>query len=561
MLHRRRDRPVFRDPTGRRARIANRFARGAAIASSVLAAALVLGLIVPPLLPRIGIADPDASRAPEFAGTRLSRARIVSKRRLYAALAGRPPAPVIRRGDLPLPAALPKVPPPRSGRPLSIGFYVNWDDNSFVSLKAHASQLDWVVCEWGVLTPDGSSVQLRVDRRVLYLMQQVPPATRPSVMLMLSNYDSSTQEFDPARLRALVSSPEHRAVVIARLSQAVSAYGLGGVTVDFEEIPTNLERDVRTFVAELGGAVHALGGVVSQALAAEIEPRELSADAAVNDRVILMLYDEHSGPRDAGPIASQSWYDATARRAAEIIAPNKLILAVGGYGYDWNDGSPNGPGDEQTFQDVMRLAHQRAARVLFDTASLNPYVVYSDPDSTDHLIWFLDAVTAYNELLTARAIGAAGSAVWRLGSEDPSVWSVLGRRSTLPPPDTLRSVAPSYDVEFRGTGELLRVDDRPARGTRAIRVDPRTGVIVDEQVTREPLPYIVARTGNEPGRVALTFDDGPDPTWTPLILDTLRSRGVLATFFVIGQNVEANINLTRRIAREGHEIGNHTFTH
>lgn len=62
-------------------------------------------------------------------------------------------------------------------------------------------------------------------------------------------------------------------------------------------------------------------------------------------------------------------------------------------------------------------------------------------------------------------------------------------------------------------------------------------------------------------RVALTFDDGPDPARTPLLLDALGELGVPATFFVLGQHVDANPALVARMAREGHELGNHTYSH
>ena len=61
--------------------------------------------------------------------------------------------------------------------------------------------------------------------------------------------------------------------------------------------------------------------------------------------------------------------------------------------------------------------------------------------------------------------------------------------------------------------------------------------------------------------VALTFDDGPDPRWTPAVLDVLRRHGVHATFFVVGARVLEHPDLTRRVVDEGHEIGNHTFSH
>ena len=61
--------------------------------------------------------------------------------------------------------------------------------------------------------------------------------------------------------------------------------------------------------------------------------------------------------------------------------------------------------------------------------------------------------------------------------------------------------------------------------------------------------------------IAMTFDDGPHATNTPRLLDILRRRNIKATFYVIGENVDRYPHLTRRIVAEGHEIGNHTYTH
>ena len=61
--------------------------------------------------------------------------------------------------------------------------------------------------------------------------------------------------------------------------------------------------------------------------------------------------------------------------------------------------------------------------------------------------------------------------------------------------------------------------------------------------------------------VALTFDDGPSDIWTPKILDELKKSGVKATFFMLGEHVEKYPQVARRVALEGHEIGNHTYSH
>jgi len=61
--------------------------------------------------------------------------------------------------------------------------------------------------------------------------------------------------------------------------------------------------------------------------------------------------------------------------------------------------------------------------------------------------------------------------------------------------------------------------------------------------------------------IALTFDDGPDPVWTPKVLDVLRAHRVKATFFVVGTEAAAHPDLVRRIKADGHQLGVHTFTH
>jgi len=63
------------------------------------------------------------------------------------------------------------------------------------------------------------------------------------------------------------------------------------------------------------------------------------------------------------------------------------------------------------------------------------------------------------------------------------------------------------------------------------------------------------------GRVHLTFDDGPDPTWTPRCLEHLAHANAHATFFVIGSQARKHPELVRRVVGEGHAIGNHTLTH
>ncbi|MEO3807435.1 bifunctional polysaccharide deacetylase/glycosyltransferase family 2 protein [Sphaerisporangium sp. B11E5] len=83
----------------------------------------------------------------------------------------------------------------------------------------------------------------------------------------------------------------------------------------------------------------------------------------------------------------------------------------------------------------------------------------------------------------------------------------------------------------------------------------RSGPVLNLTGSRPTSARLPART------VALTFDDGPDPRWTPLLLDVLKRHGAKATFFAVGARIAENPELTRRIVAEGHEIGNHTYAH
>jgi peptidoglycan-N-acetylglucosamine deacetylase len=212
-------------------------------------------------------------------------------------------------------------------------------------------------------------------------------------------------------------------------------------------------------------------------------------------------------------------------------------------------------------QDAWLTARDSEEDVDFDGESMNPHVSYMDEHNLQHDIWFLDAVTALNEMRAAQQLGIQTFALWRLGAEDRSLWRVWDMPGDPTAADKLKDVLPGQDVDMEGQGEILRIEARPADGKRAITVDEASGQITDETLDPLPEPYRVARYGASPNEVAITFDDGPDPDWTPKILDVLKREHAPATFFLIGIQADKFADVTSRVYREGHEIGNHTFTH
>jgi cellulose synthase/poly-beta-1,6-N-acetylglucosamine synthase-like glycosyltransferase/peptidoglycan/xylan/chitin deacetylase (PgdA/CDA1 family) len=125
----------------------------------------------------------------------------------------------------------------------------------------------------------------------------------------------------------------------------------------------------------------------------------------------------------------------------------------------------------------------------------------------------------------------------------------------------MQDIPPGYDLVLEGDGDVWRVTATPKSGSRTLDYDSQSDVFDDESFQSYPMSWRIQQMGASDHKVALTFDDGPDPKWTPKILDVLKQKGVPAAFFVIGDAANQDAEIVKREFTQGDEIGNHTFTH
>ena len=458
-------------------------------------------------------------------------------------------------------------------------FYVPWDAASFSSLRTYAHQIDILYTDWlHVLTPDGrlkavddqtnkyfdviqGKTVMPVDDRVMPFLKAEDASME--VFPMVNNSDGS----DWVDISGFLNNPEARALFRQQAGQFLSTGRYHGLMIDFESFPASGQPGYIALLQELSGDLHARGMKLYVAVQAHNGEYDYPAIANSADGLVVMNYDEHYPGGASGPVASQDWFVDNLKFILGVVPKEKIICAIANYGYDWVLKPKNGKlppemhDSSVSVQEAWLAARDSEQDVNFDDDAMNPHFSYLDERNLRHDIWFVDAVTALNHMRAAQSMGIQTFALWRLGSEDRSLWRVWDMPGDTGAVDKLRDVPPGADVDMEGQGEILRIEDKPAHGTRDLTFDAGSKLITDEVFQELPEPYRVGRYGYSSKKIALTFDDGPDPEWTPKILDVLKEKHATATFFLIGIQTDKFSGLAKRIYAEGNTIGNHTFTH
>jgi cellulose synthase/poly-beta-1,6-N-acetylglucosamine synthase-like glycosyltransferase/peptidoglycan/xylan/chitin deacetylase (PgdA/CDA1 family)/spore germination protein YaaH len=430
----------------------------------------------------------------------------------------------------------------------TIAFYVPWDADSAASLRRHFPDIDVIAAGDAQIDPRTGSLAVDRDRQLHSILYS--RAHRPRVWLMVQNVFAEKWQIAPTI--ALFRNPRASARLVDQLVASVKASGWHGAVFDIENLP---DSALPSYVRFLGMA-HRRFRKAGLTLAATVPAGDpgwpLRAIGAVTDQTILMAYDEHWQGGEPGPIASQDWFARQIAIARRAVPAKKLVVALGSYAYDYHDGTA----DALTLPEAWLSARDSGTLPAWDPVSGNSGFAFDD-NGDKHAVWMLDAATTWNELRQLN--GISGVALWRLGSEDPGVWRAFDALDTATRPD-LTEMPGSSGTDVEGSGEILRIAETPHGGHRDIVYD-KAGQIVTERYSSVPTPFAVVRTGALPKKVALTFDDGPDETWTPRILSVLERMNAPATFFVIGEEAIVHPELLRRIAADGDEIGNHSYTH
>src|SRR5438270_1547462 len=540
------DRQIFYDPSGRRRK---RFMLAVilfVLLNILIATALFATILVGPAQQPLPVALEHGVPQPPPKLSLLARTTTRFNRAIRVLLGAQPPSPrqVGARKSAAVAAAMSK--------PLYVGFYTPWDESSTASLQRHIGDLDWLAPVWVTVTGPKHQFNVLLDPDGRAVINSA--AHRPLILPVVQNFANG--QVDPAGIRAMLADPRLRSHFLDQLEPFLLTNHASGAVFDFEELDRTGQLHYLQLLNEARVRFTPHGWLVTVAVPVASQ-WDVRAFAAVSDKIFLMAYDEHSNDGPPGPIASQQWWASEVAAAVRQLPRDKVVVTIGNYAYDWHDGT----GDPDSVEEAWEAAGDSDARPAWDHVSGNSTFAYDDENGHPHTVWLLDAASAFNELTLLDRAGIREVALWRLGAEDPALWSIFGRHVQTPRDSTgLNRLPQGTNVDIEGQGEILRITALPTAGERRLTFGPR-GLLANVDFVRVPRPFTITRTGYRPGLVALTFDDGPDARWTPRILDILKEMHVPATFFIVGENALTERGLLERMIREGHEVGSHTYTH
>lgn len=522
--------PVFHDPNGHRARRVNFAIAAIAFVAAVVIAGVAAGLIYTPSLPPMPL---TVDRAPLSSEGALD-VELSASDGLVAARSRQVHASAVSA--------------------MRFAYLTNSDPSSLIALRRHADQIDAIIADWILFAANESGIgqdeKPREVKTTAWLKKNAPH---------IKIYPQLDNGLQPSQIAVLLATNAGRQRRVQSIADYLDANGYAGVVVNLMGLPASAHANMASFLRQLREKLRSKGRHVIVSLDPQDATARAQALVDASDYVLIETYEAPARQRP-GPIATQGWYESQMATTFAALNRAKLIVGIGSFGYDWD---ALGRKRQIAVQAAWDAAGDSHAPLGFGAPVLNPHFAY-DQNGLEHEVWFLDAVTAYNQAKTALALRPAGIAVWRLGLEDPGIWDFLGR-GKLPDSSALaalRRPQPGSDIYSRVVGDFIDYQATARSGERDIAYNDSLGLIVRQSFAALPKqPALPTPTIVDKKLLSLTFDDGPDPRYTPIILDILAEKGAKATFFVVGKNAVAYPQLLKRIIAEGHDIGSHTYSH
>ena len=319
----------------------------------------------------------------------------------------------------PAPTSTPtNTPAISAGKPWVLGYYTQYSANSVTSqssLAANLSTISAIAPLWYTYRANGSLHRMGYNRA---FVRGYAAAHGIGVYPLVTNAGTND---------TILTNPTIRNQVVASLTQLAIQDHYPGFNIDFEGLNYWDRQGMSAFVIALANKLHPLGKVVTVAVIPKTvtDPygraynfRTLGQYA---DKVVLMTYDYHDIGSPAGPVAPIGWVTQAVDYALTRMPAQKIVLGLAAYGYNWGS---NGTTVEVHDLQAVHLAATEGVPVQWNSTYKESTFHYTSGGIT-HTVWFENGYSDAAKIALATANHLGGVAIWRLGDEDPHLWTVL----------------------------------------------------------------------------------------------------------------------------------------
>lgn len=301
------------------------------------------------------------------------------------------------------------------------GFTAPWDPRSAASVAAHGSELGVVVS--GFITLDSASlrpVMLFGDTAMTSNAGDSGTTGNVRYMALVTTYEG--RRFHPETIRILAENSVERAHAAAAVGTMAGKAGYRGLILDFEELtPADLDGLIRVAkeIADSARA-HGISSIAMAVPATDTVGYPARPLLSAADVLVVMLYDQHWSTSPPGPVAAPNWVARALGMRVGEVGPSRLVAALPTYGYQWRGDSATAVVSFAGAEELARSAHVPLVR---DPASATLHA-----ESPLWSVWVSDATLLDSLVSGARTLGVTKFALWRLGLEDPKVWTNVIKR-------------------------------------------------------------------------------------------------------------------------------------
>lgn len=291
-----------------------------------------------------------------------------------------------------------------------------WD-----SLMENVSGVNVLAPTWFSIVDSEGTVESRANQEYVDRAH----ANGMQIWALVENINSEVK-LDNARLLNTTSS---RNRIIQTLIEQALAYGIDGLNVDLEGLPSSAGSGYIQFIRELSVECRKNGLILSvdnYVPSAWTTHYQRDKQAEVIDYLVIMAYDEHYNGSEAGSTASFPFVEnGIANTIAQGVPADRIICAVPFYSRIWHGDGSSVSSESISMPNMQAYIAEHELTPVWEDDIAQNYVEYTDEEGTLNRIWVEDASSLQAKIDVIRNYSLAGVAGWKLGMETSDVWSIL----------------------------------------------------------------------------------------------------------------------------------------